>query len=202
MSDLRRGAENALLNKMLKLQERLEGTLGTLPATATELHDALRQILQKAVRTESLTTPPYKASGLLVFSESKEKSRRGGPVYAIAGGPKDFVRRTADVDPKERIVRDDGAVIHFTITVEEPPGAGVLFIHSYDFELYFPQNGPVGFVRFDLNKLEHKNSDLGVRSHLHPSHENLLVPSPLLSPTELLCFLVYGLRLRREDGRV
>lgn len=186
---------------MRQLQERLDGSLGKLPATANELHDALRQILQKAVRTEALKTPPYSASDLLTCSESSEKSMRGGLVYAIAGGPKDFERLIADIDPKERIVRDDDAVIHFTITVEEVPGESTLLLHAYDFELYFPLSEPMGFVRFDLNKPGHMNDDLGLRSHCHPSHENLLVPSPLLSPPELLSFLIYGLRLRRDAQR-
>jgi hypothetical protein len=186
---------------MRELQARLEGSRDRLPSTANALHEALRRILQKAVRTEALKTPPYSASELLTCSESLQKSRRGGPVYAIAGGPKDFARLEADIDPRERIVRDDGAVIHFTITVEEVPGESLLFLHAYDFELYFPPRQPLAFVRFDLNEPDHENEDLGIRSHLHPSHEDLLVPSPQLSPAELLSFLIYGLRLRRETGR-
>ena len=199
-SSERRGSEDALLRQMKSLQDRLEASLARLPATAQELHEALRRILQQAVRAEALRTPPYEVSKLLRLTSSQ--SKQGGSLIAITGGPKDFSRLDNEVDPKERLVRDDGAVIHFSISVKELPGSDRVRLHAYDFELYFPLKQPMWFVRFDLNEPGHENQDLGLRSHLHPSHEDLQVPSPVLSPMEVLSFLLYRMRLRRDVQRL
>lgn len=199
-SSERRGAENSLLKRMKALQGRLEQSRAKLPATAGELFEELRRILQQAVRAEVLRTPAYDVSKLLKQTVPT-RSRHGGNLRAITCGPKDFNRLAGNVDPKERLVREDGAVIHFTIMVEEVPGAEQLRLHAYDFELYFPSKEPTEFVRFDLNEPGHDNEDDGVRSHFHPSHEDLQVPSPVLAPAEALSFLLYRMRLKRDVPR-
>ena len=43
------------------------------------------------------------------------------------------------------------------------------------------------FVRFDLNEPAHGNESRGLRCHLHPGHDDLIVaPAPLMHPVELL----------------
>lgn len=66
------------------------------------------------------------------------------------------------------------------------------------FELYYPSKQPIWFVRFDMNQPGHDNEDLGLRSHVHPGHEDLLLPGAVLSPVEALSFLLFGFRLRRS----
>lgn len=185
---------------MKSLQERLMGSLARLPGTADELYDELRRILQQAIRAEVLQTPAFAVKNLLRQSRPTP-SKTGGVLYAIAGGPKEFGRLGGDANPNDRFVRDDGAVIHFSLTVEEAPGEKTLSLYGYDFELYFPSQVPTGFVRFDLNKPGHANEDKGLRSHFHPSHEDLQVPSPVLVPAEALSFLLYRMRPSRDVPR-
>jgi hypothetical protein len=52
-----------------------------------------------------------------------------------------------------------------------------------------------------LNQRGHENEELGLRSHFHPSHDDLQVPGAMLSPAEALSFLLYGFRIRREAAR-
>ncbi|HEX8438787.1 hypothetical protein [Archangium sp.] len=191
-----------LLKKMRALQGRLEQALEPLPPTVEELRNELRRILQKAIRDEVLQTPPYSATQLLKL-ESAEQSRkvkeRGG-THAIVGGYKDIPRLSGDIDPRKKFIRDDGAVIHFSITVRESPGQ--LELIAYDFELYHPSRVPIWFVRFDLNQPGHHNDrELGLRSHVHPAHDDLQIPGAMLSPAEALSFLLYGFRIRREAAR-
>jgi hypothetical protein len=44
-------------------------------------------------------------------------------------------------------------------------------------------------------------TDLGLRAHVHPGHEDIQLPSPLLRPLEALEFVLYRCRLRRDTPR-
>jgi hypothetical protein len=104
----------------------------------------------------------------------------------IYGGEKDF-KRTGD---KPCFRRRDGAFFHFSITVRPRRGQPLELV-AYDFELCFsdpdnPEARAPRFVRFDLNEPAHGNESRGLRCHLHPGHDDLIAPAPLLSPVELL----------------
>ena len=104
----------------------------------------------------------------------------------IYGGEKDF-ERTGE---KPCFRRCDGAWFTFTITIR-PRGGLPLELVAYDFELCFAEPGegvarPPRFVRFDLNEPAHGNESRGLRCHVHPGHDDLIAPAPLLSPVELL----------------
>jgi hypothetical protein len=192
-------AEEDLLARMRSLQERMVPVLQTLPRRAKDLREELRRILQKAIRAEVLKTPPDIATRKLLKLVSSEESRKVkelGGTHGILGAHKDFDRISVAADATERLVREDGAVIHFTLTVKE--SAGPLELIAYDFELYYPSKQPIWFIRFDMNQPGHKNEDLGLRSHVHPGHEDLLVPGVVLSPAEALSFLLFGFQLRRR----
>jgi hypothetical protein len=120
-------------------------------------------------------------------------------VFEITGGPKEFVRATAP-ELAGHFLRDDGGVVHFALTVREQRGRPLDLI-AYGFEVYFPDRQPIAFVRFDLNDRRHSNADLGLRAHLHPGHEDLQLPSPLLPPIDALTFVLYRCRLRRDTPR-
>lgn len=74
---------------------------------------------------------------------------------------------------------------------------------AYDFEIRFPPGTGAPFLRFDLNLPAHRNEDRELRSHLHPGSNDILVPAPMMSPTELLTLFVDGLGLatNREEPR-
>lgn len=116
----------------------------------------------------------------------------------ILGGEKDFRR-----DPgRARIVRDDGAWIHFTVRVRQEDRKTLKLI-AYDFEIVFPppQDSaglPVTpfFLRTDLNPPDHPNAAREVRSHLHPNNDDLQWPAPVMTPREILDLMLQGLRPR------
>jgi hypothetical protein len=71
---------------------------------------------------------------------------------------------------------------------------------AYDFELCFPERLHQEarfprFVRFDLNPPAHGNESRGLRCHMHPGHDDLLAPAPLMSPFDVLDLFVAGLVL-------
>ena len=53
----------------------------------------------------------------------------------------------------------------------------------------------------DANEPGHSNEERGLRSHMHPGNDDLLVPAPVLSPTELIDVLVRRLRNTRDDEK-
>lgn len=59
-------------------------------------------------------------------------------------------------------------------------------ILGFNFEIRFPENYSVQFLRFDLNLPNHRNEERGMRFHIHPGHDDFMIPSPPLSPLEIL----------------
>jgi len=176
--DVRNAQETSLLKQLTSLQKRLETSRGTLPRSADDLYEKLRQILQLASRAEVLRTPPFRISRLLkIGAPDLLKGQPSGRRVAITGGPKEFSRLTDSIDCDTRLVREDGAGIHFTITVEEVPGSQHIDLYAYDFELYFPTKSPTEFIRFDLNERDHRNDGDGLRSHLHPMCQRSSFPN-------------------------
>jgi hypothetical protein len=175
----------------------LEQNAPALPATAAALHQQFGSVLRRAILDEVLVNGVYDVGQLLRLTAS---SRSGDPnVFALTGGPKDL-RRVDSPKRAERFLRDDGAVIHFALVVRERQEAPLDLV-AYGFEIYFPSQQPIAFVRFDLNDRKHSNDDLGLRAHLHPGNEDLQLPSPLLSPLDALNFLIYRCRPRRDTPR-
>ena len=117
MSDDRRvGSENALTTAMRELQLRGEETTPPLPHRAAELFRLFRQALNNAVREEVLLNGAYDVSRLLRLTPG---GRGGGPeVFALTGGPKEFLRATVS-RPTDHFVRDDGGVVHFSLEVRQ-----------------------------------------------------------------------------------
>jgi len=189
---------------MQPLQNRILGAWPSLKAkTASELLRSLKNKLLKA-----------RNGGLLgsnVGHDVIEKWVKLDPpdvprpeeappdALIIVGGEKDFRR-----DPtKARLVRDDGAWLHFSITL--PEASNGLELLAYDFELIFPEDmvlpqGPMPpFFRIDLNLPGHRNEDRELRSHCHPGSDDLQAPAPVMTPEEILDLLIWGMRPRNPD---
>jgi hypothetical protein len=164
-----------------------------------KLRDDFARVLRRAIHNEVLSNGEYDVGTLLQLSEGAPGGR-GGTFFELVGGPLDFKRLGPGQTTPGCFVREDGAVVHFHLTVLERPGMPIE-LDSYGFEIYFPERDPISFVRFDLNPRGHSNEHQGLRSHLHPGHEDLQLPSPMLSPVEALNFLLYRCRLKRETRR-
>jgi len=89
--------------------------------------------------------------------------------------------------------RHDDGLFNFGVTVRQEKRS--LELVAYRFELRLPENSEPRFIRFDLNGPEHDNSKRDIRCHLHPGHDDLLVPSALLAPVEILELFLYHLYL-------
>jgi hypothetical protein len=164
-----------------------------LPANPEALRREMRSYLVRASDNRLLAMNAHDVFDRLRLSPSP----LGPPpeFMGIYGGEKDL-KRTGQ---KLRFVRTDGAWFHFTITVRTGAKRPLALV-AYDFELCFPEHasystGLPRFVRFDLNQLEHDNESKGLRCHMHPGHDDLIAPAPLMSPLEVLNLFVTGLVL-------
>ncbi|MBC7977651.1 MAG: hypothetical protein H7138_21960 [Myxococcales bacterium] len=144
-----------------------------------------------------LRTPPEQVNRLVALLPEPEANLAAQlrardlhvGAYCIVGGAKNLKRDRS----LAHFTRDDDAWFDFTITVREQ--AGQLELLAYDFEIRFPPGRGVPFVRFDLNLPAHRNEDRELRSHQHPGSDDLQMPAPLMTPTEVLALFVEGLRL-------
>ncbi len=172
-----------------------------LPDEPHELWRELRGQLWDASDRDLLDMKPKEIADILKLSNSPLGRQ---PEYvAICGGEKDQ-KRTGKL-PCFR--RHDGAWFVFTITVRRRHKQP-LELYAYDFELCFPEHGDQEeprsprFVRFDLNDPKHDNKAKGLRCHVHPGHDDLIAPAPVLSPVELLdLFLSEDLTLPERARR-
>ncbi len=160
-----------------------------LPDRPDDLVDLLRNELCLARDKRILATKKRDVWKLLKTGDSPISCDGGVGIY---GGEKDFKRR----GDKPRFVRNDGAWFHFTITVDMRDRRPLALI-AYDFELVFPEKlvkehqFPL-FVRFDLNQPGHRNDCRELRAHMHPGHDDLITPAPLMAPLEILRLFLYG----------
>lgn len=152
------------------------------------LHTPLSEIFQ---RVQLLDEPPPMVADQLRARSLLENA------YCIVGGEKNQDRDRGVA----HLVRNDEAWFDFAITVREHDGK--LDLLAYDFEIRFPSAMGSPFLRFDLNLPEHRNEDRELRSHLHPGSDDVQVPAPLMSPTELIVLFIDGLRrpTNREKWR-
>jgi len=164
-----------------------------LPEDAGELHKQLRSYLVAASDERLLATKVADVFRWLKLSPSPLGQE---PEYmGIYGGEKDQKR----IGDGPRFVRKDGAWCTFTITVRARRRQPLELV-AYDFELCFPERTDwerrlPRFVRFDLNPPAHGNESKGLRCHMHPGHDDLIAPAPLMSPMDVLDLFVYGLVL-------
>lgn len=170
-----------------------------LPEDPDALIREMRDYLLDAADKGDLKMKPHEVLQAL----KRKRSPLGDPpeFTGIYGGEKDL-KRTGD---KPHFRRPDGAWFFFTLTVRTRKGQPLELL-AYDFELNFPQH-PSGadrfprFLRFDLNQPGHRNESRELRAHMHPGHDDLIAPAPMLSPLELLDLFITGLvipeRLRK-----
>lgn len=142
-------------------------------------HTSLNEIFQ---RVQLLDEPPPTVANELRARGLLENA------YCIVGGDKNQKRDRG----VSHLVREDDAWFDFTITVREH--ARELELLAYNFEIRFPSAMGSPFLRFDLNLPEHRNEDRELRSHMHPGSDEVQVPAPLMSPTEIIALFVDGLR--------
>jgi hypothetical protein len=176
-----------------------------LPSSARGLTQALRALLLRARDTGELSSTHNEILAVLrirpkpppgLANKLKARGMSHG-AYCIEGGDP---TRSRDPDGSH-LRRSDGAWFNFSIAVRE--NDSLLEVLTYRFEICFPTGIGAPFMRFDHNLPE---EDAGKpadepRSHLHPGHDELRVPTPQMSPEELTRILLYELRPERARRR-
>lgn len=173
------------------VQDRILGAWPALEVeSAKEMVMSLRRLLKQAYDDGKLRTAQdgiYEWVKLAKEPEADEEIRGG------------LLEREAKAGCREpdraRLVRDDGAWIHFTIRVRQV-ARKKLDLVAYDFEIVFLEPHQPSFFRVDLNPPGHPNETREIRSHAHPGNDELQWPAPVMTPLEILGHLVYRLRPR------
>lgn len=171
-----------------------------LPARAKGLHDEIRKFLLHASNNKRLKTPPSQIYKLVTILDPPQRVLADlrsldihRDAYCITGGEKNQDRDLA----VPHLERNDGAWFDFSIIVRE--GRERLDLLAYAFEIRLLPGMGTSFLRFDLNLPAPRTEETELRCHLHPGSDDMRVPSPLMSPAEVLAFLIEGARL--PDGR-
>jgi hypothetical protein len=147
---------------------------------------AIFQLLNAACDDGILATTQAELRGLLKITP---QPKQGKNVIAVMVGAatKNFKR-----DPTQpHLRRRDGAWFDFSILVDETQNPAAII--GFDFELRFPEGLPTAFLRYDLNTPGHNNQDDGLRFHIHPGSDDLMIHSGPLTPIEILQQFLYGL---------
>lgn len=153
-------------------------------ATASKVYNLILSALRRGYDDGKLATKPHEYQKLL---QKTKTSSNTSNIIEIVGGAKNFPR-----DPNEpHFARVDGCWFDFAITLKEA-NKTVEFL-GFNFEIRFPEAMFVKFLRFDRNLPEHNNKERGLRFHIHPGHDDLMIHAPPMSPLEILQLFIYGL---------
>lgn len=173
-----------------------------LPPQAELLWRELRSMLRKAHDAGRLRTSHNEIHGLVrllrepppVVAEQLRAHSTVKNACCIVGGEKNQDREHAVAHLK----RSDDAWFDFTVTVRQHPRE--LELLAYNFEIRFPSAMGTPFLRFDYNLPGHENE---LRSHLHAGSDDVYMPAPKMSPTELITLFTEHLRrpANREKWR-
>jgi hypothetical protein len=183
------------MSNLSALQQHTTTRSLVLPQNAHKLRQELCAILRHAHDQGRLSTSPGKILSLVsVIDPPPKLVNKLRPLNlhraakSVVGGEKNQ-NRTVNVPHLER---DDGAWFDFSITVRELPGG--LELLAYDYEIRLPPGLGSPFLRFDYNPPGHANESRDLRCHLHPGCDDISLPAPLMSPSELVTLLIEKLR--------
>jgi hypothetical protein len=174
------------------IQQRSLDAISLKLGSARKLRAEILGILTGGHNDRVLATPIHNIHDLLKLTPKSSN------LIEIAGGVRNFKRRR-DVP---HFSRHDGCWFDFFILIEEEGKSAQII--GFDFELRFPPELSVPFIRFDLNPPGHNNQDNALRFHCHPGSDDLMVHSPAMNPLEILHLFLYGFeipeKLRRSNG--
>lgn len=166
-----------------EIQDRsIKSTLLTISRTS-ELRAQIFKCLNAARDDRVLKTKLEEIHKLLKMT-SPDKGKT-----AIVGGERNF-KRIKDIPHFERM---DGCWFDFSILTDET--LTPVQIIGFDFEIRFPEDNQIKFLRFDLNLPNHDNEERGMRFHMHPGSDDIIIHSPPISPLEILHLFLYGLSI-------
>jgi hypothetical protein len=175
------GVDNDWIKMCMDIESRSVQIAKLEVSNAKLLHGQLLQIFNVARNKKILLTDQPSVRKLL-----KIKNGYAEDEIEIIGGVRNFKRRK-DLPHFER---RDGCWFDFAITLKQTNKSAEVI--GFNFEIRFPDNVPVRFMRFDFNLPEHDNEERGMRFHIHPGCDDFMVNAPPMSPIEILNLFLYG----------
>jgi hypothetical protein len=165
------------------LERRIGAALPKLPVRPDLLIDEIRRCLGRATDSRKLKGGFNAVTRLLKHETTRNVDDER---IAIYGG-----KRT-DSDGQSHFERVDGCRFNFFVLAEYPKsGEPVLVVYHFHFIRVAPRLSEPTFFRFDLADPNYSNGGQDLRSHFHPGLDHFSVPSPILSPLELLEIILY-----------
>jgi hypothetical protein len=181
-----------------EIHSRATQTLDFTVKSGKELRSRIFKCLNEAHDVHVLKDNHADISKLLKTSEDQKK-------YLIIGGlEKSGTKNTDRTKSVPHFSRNDGFWFDFAIEIDQTCKPAEII--GFNFELRFPEQlieakQSPHFIRFDFNPPGHSND---VRLHMHPGTEDFMIPSPPMTPLEILHLFLYGFkipeRLRRSNG--
>jgi hypothetical protein len=156
--------------------------------STSSLLNQLRKILTDACDANVLLSNQSEIYKYLKIIEKAKTNKDGHD--EIMGGAKN-IKRSKDFPHFERL---DGVWFDFAITLNTTDK--LTDVIAFNFEIRFPNNDPLEYLRFDLNPPKHHNEDIGMRFHVHPAHRDIKFHAAPMSPIEILHLFIYGLNRR------
>jgi hypothetical protein len=158
-----------------------------------ELRKKISTCLNTAHDSRILREDFSSISKLLKVDEDKQR-------YLIMGGlEKGGVKNTDRTKEIPHFSRHDGFWFDFSIMVDQTLKPAEVI--GFNFELRFPESlieakQAPQFIRFDFNPPGHSND---IRLHMHPGTEDFMIPSPPMTPLEILHRDAVLERLQSQD---
>jgi hypothetical protein len=160
-----------------------------------ELRKKISTCLNTAHDSRILREDFSSISKLLKVDEDKQR-------YLIIGGlEKGGVKNTDRTKEIPHFSRHDGFWFDFSIMVDQTLKPAEVI--GFNFELRFPESlieakQAPQFIRFDFNPPGHSND---IRLHMHPGTEDFMIPSPPMTPLEILHLFLYGFNIPEKLRR-
>jgi hypothetical protein len=172
--------EAAARRRLEALEARIVQSAVPMPDKYWDLRDEMRRTLENAY-FDGLLVQTVKQIGLL-YTSTKPDARG---VMLILGG-----KRAETWAADDQFARDDDAHFNFAVVCRYARDAAPELL-AYHFNLAFRGAHAPVFVRFDCNEAHFADasrdaSQSPLRCHTHPGHPHMTVPSPVLSPVEIL----------------
>lgn len=202
MSELRPEAATQRLKRLSDRTEaaadkvrRRTGKEGRPNRWLAEVRDYLKSASDEGLIQESFNQ--IYSTLLLKLDPTPRPAHPTATFHTIQVGQVNFKNRPGT----PRFTRADGAWFDFGLILRQLDSEVDLF--SYRFALRLPGFGPWGLVRFDLNPPDHDNDRLGLRAHAHlfTDDETFSIPSPFMTPVEVLDVILFRLQPELGKGR-
>jgi hypothetical protein len=184
---------NALwLNYSQEIHHRCQSSLNLTVKSGRALRSEIAKALTKAHNEQFLKNDLSQISKLLKTDENQQK-------YIILGGlEKDGTKNTDRTKSIPHFSRHDGFWFDFSIMIDQKLQPAEVI--GFNFELRFPEQliqaaQSPQFIRFDFNPPGHSND---IRLHMHPGTEDFMIPSPPMTPLEILHLFLYDFQIPKK----